>query len=56
MDFSGKHSFCINDFVDNAEETSLKGLRGQSWSPLLVSWGSRSRKLEVMVGVWLDLL
>ncbi|CAL2228138.1 unnamed protein product [Prunus armeniaca] len=31
-------------------------LRGQSWSPLLVSWGSGSRKLEVAVGVWLDLL
>ncbi|PQQ21097.1 hypothetical protein Pyn_21008 [Prunus yedoensis var. nudiflora] len=27
MDFSGKHSFCTEDFVDKAEETSLK------WSP-----------------------
>lgn len=23
--FSSKHSFCIEDFVDKAEETSLKG-------------------------------
>ncbi|BBN67576.1 hypothetical protein Prudu_118S000500 [Prunus dulcis] len=51
MDFSGKHSFCIEDFVDKTEETSLEGLRGQSWSPLLVSWGFGSRKLEVVVGV-----
>ncbi|CAL9031562.1 unnamed protein product [Prunus brigantina] len=64
MDFSGKHSFCIEDFVDKAEETSLEGsffeiffrLRGQSWSPSFVSWGSGSRKLELAVGVWLDLL
>ncbi|KAL6289541.1 hypothetical protein ACE6H2_007051 [Prunus campanulata] len=56
MDFSGKHSFCIEDFVDKAKKTSLERLRGQCWSPLLVSWGSRSRKLEVAVGVWLDLL
>ncbi|KAL6289429.1 hypothetical protein ACE6H2_006939 [Prunus campanulata] len=67
MDFSGKLSFCIEDFVDKAEETSLEGsprsffgiffrLRGQSWSPLLVSWSSGSRKLEVVVGVWLELL
>ncbi|CAL8130990.1 unnamed protein product [Prunus armeniaca] len=25
MDFSSKHSFCIEDFVDKAEETSLEG-------------------------------
>ncbi|PQQ04121.1 hypothetical protein Pyn_34110 [Prunus yedoensis var. nudiflora] len=54
MDFSGKHSFCIEDFVDKAKKTSLEG--GQCWSPLLVNWGSGSRKLEVAVGVWLDLL
>ncbi|KAL6270323.1 hypothetical protein ACE6H2_027234 [Prunus campanulata] len=37
MSFSSKRSFCIEDFVDKEEETSLKGLRGQSWSPLLVN-------------------
>ncbi|CAL9001179.1 unnamed protein product [Prunus brigantina] len=36
MDFSSKYSFCIEDFVDKAEETNLEGLRGQSWSPLLL--------------------
>ncbi|PQM34091.1 hypothetical protein Pyn_38049 [Prunus yedoensis var. nudiflora] len=25
MDFSGKHSFCIEDFVDKPEVTSLEG-------------------------------
>ncbi|PQQ19275.1 hypothetical protein Pyn_21732 [Prunus yedoensis var. nudiflora] len=25
MDFSGMHSVCIKDFVDNAKETSLEG-------------------------------
>ncbi|CAL8162167.1 unnamed protein product [Prunus armeniaca] len=25
MDFSVKHSFCIEDFVDNEKETSLEG-------------------------------
>ncbi|PQM40335.1 hypothetical protein Pyn_22935 [Prunus yedoensis var. nudiflora] len=25
MDFSGKHSFCIKDFVDKAKDTSLEG-------------------------------
>ncbi|CAL9000475.1 unnamed protein product, partial [Prunus brigantina] len=25
MDFFGKHSFCIKDFVDKAEETNLDG-------------------------------
>ncbi|VVA35058.1 Hypothetical predicted protein [Prunus dulcis] len=39
MDFSSKHSFYIEDFVAKAKETSLKGLKGQSWSALLVSWG-----------------
>ncbi|CAL8117597.1 unnamed protein product [Prunus armeniaca] len=51
MDFSRKHRFCIKDFVHKAEQTGLEGVRGQSWSPLLVSWGSGSRKLKVAVGV-----
>ncbi|CAL2240217.1 unnamed protein product [Prunus armeniaca] len=25
MDFSSKHSFCIDDFIDKAEETILEG-------------------------------
>ncbi|CAL8155289.1 unnamed protein product [Prunus armeniaca] len=59
MAFSSKHSICIEDFVDKVEETNLKGsprLRGKSWFPLHVSWGSGSIKLEVAVGIWLDLL
>ncbi|KAI5343573.1 hypothetical protein L3X38_011449 [Prunus dulcis] len=30
MDSFGKHSFCIEDFVDKVEETSLEG---SPWSP-----------------------